>query len=566
MRRLLLTSATALSALTAGVFIAAAATAAPQDAPPPPAPIFYCPLPATATPIAPLAPAHGAPAKAGKPAVRPAAAPPCPPPRARLQRARHPVLMHRGFHMRTAEITRPYNEEDDGVARSQARVYRYELSHHGLYPWQVEPYPHRRPRWTEDSTPLPSDLIRRHGEHDYAWQDEAPPPPPAPPVRPAPPPPAPPVLADADDGHHHHHHDHDRDHDGAHGDDYAYGQQAQGAVRYEERHVERSYQDASRRQAQDALAYDDHAAYRDDHRQARQAYAEQSYGQQSYGQQSYDQGGYDQGAYDQGAYDQGAYEEGAHDQGSQDRGSQDRDAHDRGGYDDRYADNRGDDDRRQAEQHSSSYQHSQYDNGGGSVQGEHDGQVYYHSWGDAGAAPDRAAGQAGDYRQGWSDRYSHSDVDAQGYAHHSGGGYAYSEEGGDTGWQGGPAPDDRRAYPGGGNGGGYDHADAQQQGYAGAGYAGQGYAQQQDYGQNDYDQSGYGQSGYDQSGYGEGVYGQSGQGYDQNGYYGQGPYNPGNGQPAWRTNTGGGYEVYSAAGRDGDGYLTWAGKPRAPGS
>ena len=155
--------------------------------------------------------------------------------------------------------------------------------------------------------------------------------------------------------------------------------------------------------------------------------------------------------------------------------------------------------------HAYSYERRQYDNGGGSVEGDRNGRTYSHSWRDGGRGAD--VDRDGQYRQGYSERFGQADRDAAGYAHHSGGGYSYSEEGGNTGWRGG--------------------------------YVGEG----GDYARDD-----------------------QGYGPDRSGQAGDIPFGDDpDGQPAWRSNTGGGYEVYSAAGRDSQGYLVWAGKPRAPG-
>ncbi len=493
--RLLLLS----SALTAGFTFGLAGAALAHDSdgpPPPPAPIFYCPLPAAeaAPPARDVGPASGHRAMACSP---------------RAFKARHVQRARHGLHIRVAGVERPYNPEDDGVSASQAWVYRYELSRGGLHPWEVDGRWDVRPhhRMMGQLRPPMDDRDGPDLDRHHAWLDQ---------------PPAPLPWTQDDAGMaqqgHEGHFARDEHHDDRHGEDQAWARHREVVV-------------IDRRAHHDADRDDDRHDHHDHDADDRMAHGQQGwtdqdgsggYSQQSHGQQDYAQRDHGQQGY------------GRHDGAQQDY---DRGLHDRDNAEtyagDRYAS------AGQAS-HAYSYQRRQYDDGGASVEGDHNGHTYAHSWGDGGRGGHADLGQ---YHQGYAERFGQSGHDASGYAHHSGGGYSYSEEGGDTGWQGGYVG--QGVY-------GSSLGGSSQGGYGGYG---QGSYGQGSYGQPGYGQSGYGQSGYGQSGYGQSGYGDSDdQGDDDRGYYGQ---------PAWRSNTGGGYEVYSAAGRDSRGYLVWAGKPRA---
>lgn len=405
----------------------------------------------------------------------PMPAPPAAQPRAlacpahtRAFRVRHVQRMRHGLRVRVAGAERPYNPEDDGVSASQAWVYRYELAQGGLHPWEVDGRWDVRPRHPLWVAPPSPEFASREDRHPV-WHEAAPAPPPPPPLE---------HRWSGADGHEdpnaeeHRFADQDRDDDA----------QAWGHHHHHHDHADDRHQMAR-------VDRDQHQERRQDRTDEGSAYRQ---GEAQFSGRDY-------------RYGHGGDRADADEHGPGDRELAQADDGDR--YGSGHA------------SHDYSYERQHYDNGGGSVEGDRNGRAYSHSWGDGGRGAELDADQDGRYRQGYSERFGQADRDAAGYAHHSGGGYSYSEEGGDTGWRGG--------YVGEGAGSNLRYGYGQ----------GGGYAQ---------DDRGYGANGLGQAG---------------DSQFSDAP----DGQPAWRTNTGGGYEVYSAAGRDSQGYLVWAGKPRAPG-
>ena len=523
--------------LAATLLMGSAALADGTNAPPPAAPIFYCPTP----PVAATAPAANPTTHSWRGA--------CPTGHRRVFKARHiHRAAHRSMVVRVAGTEHRYNPEDYGTSASQAWVYRYELSRGGLDPWEVNGRRHDiGGRWRHEEQDADA------GHYSYGQAD-----------------------GDEDQG----------------GDQYAgrgqYGQGQYGQGQY------------AGDDAQGGETFRDYVARRFDHRQqpADQGYASHGYSSQSSSGEAYagqgawnDDQGYAQGDQGYEAHgDQGYSSHGVNavatgegqrgwseDQGyASDQGYAARDdgtAHgDRGyvvhhdradhgdqGYDtvrhgqvadadrddhhhshherhEHHAEQahhgHGDMDDTQrwdkGDRYSSggssssshySYEQRQADLNGGSVRGETDGHPYGWAWGDDahgqhaggrhGGGEAHAMADADDdsahYGYSRSERHVMSGEDAGGYAHRSGGGYSVSVEGGDTGWH-------------------YRDLDG---------------------GDQDWDRSHDGDQGGDR------------QGDDR-----YGP--PSGGEQHWRANQGGGYEVYRAAGRDSNGYLTWAGKPRDP--
>jgi hypothetical protein len=335
--------------------------------------------------------------------------------------------------VRVAGAEHPYNPEDDGVSASQAWVYRYELSRGGLDPWEVNDGPALGERWRhveQDNDDRGDYRSDYRDRHVMAdGQDDNDSPPPLPRGR----------AYGQDD-------ERSGGYSGYSAGGYAYGGEQSSSQ-------QESYASGGEYASQQGYASHGEDAEADDHHQ--------HHGHQM--EQLHD------------------------DHGDRDSGHDWREG-------DRYSGGSS------SAGGSSHYQYErrEADLSGGSVHGEDDGHRHGWSWGDQGHGDGDRVADEGDMNGGHSaysrsERHVMSGVDAGGYAHRSGGGYSYSEEGGSTGW----------------------HSDSDRDG--------------------DWDGD------RDRGGASDG---------DRDDHH-------------WRPGQGGGYEVYRAAGRDSNGYLVWAGKPRS---
>ena len=357
----------------------------------------------------------------------------CPTGHARRFRARHVHrAAHRSMMVRVAGTEHAYNPEDDGVSASQAWVYRYELSRGGLDPWEVNDGPALGERWRHVEQDSDD---RGYGRDSHVMADgeeDNDGPRPLPRGR---------VYGQEDER--------SGGYSGYSSGGYAYGGEQSSSQ-------QERYASGGGYTSQEGYASSGEHAEADDHHQRHGHRMEQVH--EGYGDS--DDSGHDWREGDR--YSGGSSTAGG----------------------------------------SSHYQYErrEADLSGGSVRGENDGQRYGWSWGDQGHGDGARVADEGDWDGGHSaysrsERHLMSGADAGGYAHRSGGGYAYSEEGGSTGW----------------------HSDS------------------------DSDRDGDWDGDRDRDGAQNG---------DRDDHH-------------WRPGQGGGYEVYRAAGRDTNGYLVWAGKPRA---